>query len=173
MWIFISVLMSFNLPSSLQEVQKTFSKAHAFEVSFRQEVKQDIFPDDPEVALGRVKFTKPEHLIWTYESPRKKIIEYDGKRLLITEDGETHQIKDLGQISLQESFAFLWGKPDPKIFVLQNLGPHSFRVSPKEVKRAGFKFIDVEVRQGFVSEAKIRNALDSESTLKFNQWRLN
>lgn len=157
---------------ALQSLQSNFAGKRGFEVEFSQEIKQEIFPDQKDRASGRVKFIRPSHLLWTYDEPTKRVISFDGKELKILENEQSQIVRDSGQINLQESFSFLWGQPNPKVFSVTSQGKDGFRVSPRETKRAGFKFIDVVVKSGLVTEAIVENHLDGQSHLYFSHWKL-
>lgn len=163
---------SSSIPTPLQELQKKFSKSSGFEVNFTQEIKQDIFPDQNDKAAGHIQFSRPQSLVWKYKSPHERTIRYDGKFLTIEEQGEKQIVRDNGQVNLQESFAFLWGQPNPKVFLIEPKDSQSFLVRPKDPARAGFKSIDVRIKNGLVEEARVINQLDSESKLEFSQWKI-
>ncbi len=80
-------------------------------------------------------------------------------------------IEDAGKISLQESLGFLWGEMNPQNFKIESESASSFRLIPKNDKRAGFKFIDVSVSHGLVTRAQIHDHLDGVSTLEFQDWK--
>jgi len=154
----------------LQALQKTFKHQKSLEASFNQKIVQDLFPDSPDEASGTLKFLRPNKMIWTYETPRKRVIEYDGMKLTVNENGKTDTQSVSGAVTLEQSFSFLWGEPDPKVFKVQTLSPRSFRVIPLRTDEVTFKHIDVIVEAGKVSEAKVYDKLGSTSLMKFN-WK--
>ncbi|MDB5038927.1 MAG: Outer-rane lipoprotein carrier protein [Bacteriovoracaceae bacterium] len=166
--LFITFVSISGLSKPLEDLRKTFGSKKGFEVEFDQQIKQDIFPDQPETATGHVKFMRPHHLIWVYKTPHKRVIEYDGEVLRI----DSEPVRDSGQVNLQESFSFLWGQPNSEIFSIETKNPSTFRVTPKNPSKAGFKFIDVSVKAGLVSNATVKNLLEGDSVLHFRNWKL-
>jgi outer membrane lipoprotein-sorting protein len=157
---------------ALKALRTTFASKKGFEVSFAQEIKQEIFPEQKDRAEGNVQFVRPNRLKWVYNSPQKRVIEYQGGDLKIIEGGETQIIRDSGQINLQESFSFLWGQTDFKHFKVESQSTTTFRVTPRNPATAGFKSINVTVAKGLVEKAVVQNPLDGESILRFSSWKL-
>lgn len=160
------------LPSGLVQVQKTFSGKQGFDVRFTQEVNQTTFKDHRTKAEGKVSFKRPSILKWQYEKPSSRLIEYDGKSLVITEGTEKNEVKDVGPLSLQESFSFLWGGANTTAYKFEASGTSDFKVIPRNPKKAPFKEIFVKVEGGKVSEARVQNHLEGESLLRFSDWKL-
>lgn len=174
MWISVLfVLTSVSVgPSPLDSLKASFKNKKGFEVEFTQSVIQKTFPTAPDRAKGRVRYERPGHLVWLYETPDKRKIEYAKGELTITENEETQKITDLGQTHLQESFAFLWGETDLKNFKIEVKNSRTFRVYPKSTSRAGFKFIDVSTQKGLVETATVENNLEGQSILQFERWKI-
>lgn len=158
--------------SALTDLQKTFRGKKGFEVRFQQEVVQSTFKDQNNLAEGSVRFSRPNDLKWTYEKPTKRVIEYDGKRLLVTEGTEQQEQKDSGPLNLQESFSFLWGETNQTLYKVEVISADAFQIRPRNPKNTTFKTIDVKVKNGMVVEAKIQNNLEGVSRLRFSNWHL-
>ena len=157
---------------SLVELRKKFSNKQKFEVNFSQVVKQSVFPDSPDKAVGKIKIKRPHHMEWVYEKPSRRVIKYDGRNLSIKEGDEETVVHPTGGMSLHESFSFLWGQPNPDIFRIKPIDKTTFRVIPIERDSANFKYIDVSVKKGFVDKATVYDHLDGTSILHFHDWNL-
>ena len=170
----LSFILSLGLAAAvhpgLQALQKTFKNQKSLEASFNQKIVQDLFPESPDEATGTLTFQRPNKMVWTYETPRKRVIEFDGLKLTVKENGRTETQPISGAVTLEQSFSFLWGEPDPKVFKIQTLSPRSFRVIPLRTDEVTFKHIDVVVDAGKVSEAKVYDKLGSTSLMRFS-WK--
>jgi outer membrane lipoprotein-sorting protein len=178
MRIFIFISFVFSLSTfaaeipALKQLQKTFHGKKGFDVNFEQEVAQSTFKDQRNSAEGRVHFVRPNELKWTYEKPTQRIIQYDGKKLIISEGSDHQEVKDVGPLNLQESFSFLWGETNQNLYQLESLSAEAFRIRPKNPKKGSFRSIEVTLKQGKVSEAKIENNLEGTSRLRFHDWKV-
>jgi outer membrane lipoprotein-sorting protein len=157
--------------AALKSLKKTFAGHKSFEVRFTQQVRQDVFPDEAQKAVGFIKVKRPHYLKWVYEKPQKREISYDGKKLVIEQNGETQEHLT-GGLSLEESFSFLWGELNPKELKIESTSKNGFRVVPLNRDEAQFKFIEVKVENGFVKEAIVYDHLDGQSLLRFDHWKL-
>jgi len=160
------------LPPALLSVQKEMKSVQSFEVSFKQTVKQDLFPDADDSASGSLMFTRPNKMVWKYDAPKKRTIRFDGRELVIEEEGQKQIVRDSGRLSLEKAFSFLWGQPDPAIFIVDSKTPQSFSVKPKKLDDVNFQSIIVSVENGRVKEALIIDKMGSESRLQFDRWKL-
>ena len=151
---------------ALDSVRLEFKNKESFKVQFEQKVTQELFPDDPEQASGRIQFTKPNQFEWVYEKPQKKKIRFDGKQLWV--DGE---LVTTPGISLEEAFSFLWGEADSKIFDIEKVSTKQFRLKVKKGLETSFKSIDVWVENSRVSQAIVHDQLDGSSQIRFFNWK--
>jgi len=163
-------LVSANIPA-LDTLQKTFKSVKSFEVSFTQELKQSLFPDDPDRASGRLMFTRPHSMSWTYVKPKPREILFDGSELKITEGKEVTIIRDSGRVTLEKSFSFLWGSPDLSLFKIQSNSKSSFIVMPQRAIEVNFDRIEVKLDGKLVSSVRVIDKLGSESLLSFSNWK--
>ena len=124
-----------------------------------------------DTASGRLMFTRPSQMQWTYETPKKRKIAFDGKELTIEEGDHTQRIRDSGRITLEKSFSFLWGKPDADLFLIESKSSKVFIVKPRRPDEVTFTSIVVTVDGGRVSKALITDKLESQSLLEFSQWK--
>ena len=170
LWSAVSVLVSLSSPVS--DLHKTFQGKRGFEVEFTQQIQQSPFAKTHPEASGVVKFTRPHFLKWVYESPAKKTIEYDGKKLTIDDGKQKEEVRDSGKLDLQKSFSFLWGHANSEVFKIEKLSSTDFRLIPRDPQSASFKYIDVTVEKGLVTSAKIPSAIEGVSELKFKHWKL-
>lgn len=151
----------------LAEVRSKFAKHQSFEVSFRQAVQQEIFPDQIQQARGILKFKKPHFLSWVYTEPEKKVISYDGESLRINNE----EVETAKGVSLEDAFAFLWGEVDSKIFNVSSTAKNKIRLDVKKGVETSFKHIDVELASGRVVKAVVFDHFDGQSELSFSDWR--
>lgn len=157
--------------SPLKDIQSEFKAVDGFKVEFEQIVEQELFPDDPQTALGHIRFQRPEFMEWAYRKPKPRLIQYKDGELFVEEDGERQRMKGVDKLSLEQAFSFLWGETDPQLFKLEITSQNSFRVIPK-VEKAGFKSIDVFVADGRVQKAVVTDNLDGKSRLLFKNWKV-
>lgn len=158
--------------SALQTLQKNFRGKKGFTVRFVQEIDQSTFKDQRNNAEGEVQFLRPNDLIWTYEKPKRRVIQYRKSKLTITEEQETQEVKETGPLNLQESFSFLWGETNQTLYKIEAIDSRRFKVTPRNAKKASFRSIEVRVENGRVAEAKIENNLEGVSRLTFSDWKL-
>lgn len=171
---FISFFLSVAVGASpdsqaLLSLQKNFKSHQAFKVNFRQEVDQQLFSDESGRAEGLVEFKKPHFLKWIYQKPEKRLIQYDGKQLIV--DGE--KIHQAGAISLEQAFAFLWGQVDEDVFQVKALSPKRLELRVKDELETSFKKIEVLVENSTVKEALIYDHVGGTSKLVFSDWKFN
>lgn len=159
-------------PPALESLRAQMKSVTSFEVEFDQEILQELFPDSPTKASGRLMFTRPNRLNWTYESPKKRVIAFDGKELRIQEGTETQIIHDRGRITLEKSFSFLWGQPDSEVFSIKSLDKERFRIVPKNKDDVNFESMDVQVLKGRVSQVVVSDRIGGQSKLLFKNWQL-
>jgi outer membrane lipoprotein-sorting protein len=157
---------------ALSVLKKKFAGHKSFKVEFTQIVDHEVFLDQLDKATGSIEVKKPHYLNWVYKKPSPRSITYNGKNLVIKEGGEEQTINPAGGLSLQESFSFLWGEPNSKVFKVVSLKKNEFRVVPLNKDAAQFKYIDVKVAKGFVQQAVVHDHLDGQSLLKFHGWKL-
>lgn len=176
-WITISAFPP-NI-ASLDSIRKSFSTHKGFEVKFTQTIKQSVFPNQKDLASGKVVFERPHHLVWTYEKPSKRVLEYNGKRLTIQEDHEPKEEMRADESSqdfsmnLEQTFSFLWGETNQTAYSLTNGDkPSTFVILPKKKNEGAFRRIEVTVKSGFVESARVINTLEGESDLHFQNWKL-
>lgn len=167
LWLVLSLGLTSAVHPGLQTLQKSFKNKQSIRASFHQKVVQDLFPNSPDEASGTMEFRRPDKLVWTYEKPRSRVIEYDGRQLKVKEDGRTEVQPVAGAVTLEQSFSFLWGEPDPKVFKIEHLSSQAFRVIPVRSDEVTFKYIDVTVAKGKVSQAKVFDKLGSTSIMTF------
>ncbi|MBN8555881.1 MAG: outer membrane lipoprotein carrier protein LolA [Deltaproteobacteria bacterium] len=170
LWSVVSVLISVSNP--VNDLHKTFQGKKGFQVEFTQEIQQSSFAKTNSQASGSVKFTRPHFLKWIYETPKKKTIEYDGSKLTIEEGSQKEEVKDSGKLNLQKSFSFLWGQADSNVFKIEKIDGTDFRLTPRDLSSANFKYIDVTVKKGLVTSVRIPSAIEGVSELKFKNWKL-
>jgi len=154
-------------PNAIDRLRQELRPHQSFQVDFKQLVTQDLFPDQPTTATGSLSFHRPDHFKWVYRTPKPKVISYDGKTLKVDSD----VVPQSGGISLEESFAFLWGKVSSKYFIVQNLKTNSFRLRVKNPDKANFKYIDATLKNNRIKEAIVHDHLDGVSRLIFSNWR--
>lgn len=167
LWLVLSLGLTSLAHPGLQSLQKSFKDKKQIRASFHQKVVQDLFPNSPDEASGTMEFQRPDKLVWTYEKPRSRVIEYDGRKLKVKEGGKTEVQSVSGAVTLEQSFSFLWGEPDPKVFKIESLNSEAFRVIPLRTDEVTFKYIDVTVAKGRVSQAKVFDKLGSTSIMTF------
>lgn len=159
--------------SPLETVQRALSAHQGFEAQFVQEMKQDLFPNQKDLAKGNIQFSRPSRLKWEYESPRKSILLYDGKKLTREEDGQKEELKEVGEMQLQETLAFLWGRARSDLYRIDAKDARSFVLRPKRPDQTTFEKIEVRInKQGLVEEAIVYSKLGDISKLTFSAWRL-
>ncbi len=158
--------------SPLSQLKSNMAGKSGFEVSFTQEVKEELFPDETELASGMIRLKKPDQLEWSYLKPRKRIIRYVDKKLTIEQGGEVTDVPRSDQVSLHESFSFLWGETDPKTFSIKIIDAKRFRISPVKKENVGFETIDVTLGERWVREVRIKNKLEGESVISFSNWKV-
>ncbi len=160
-------------PAAYSQIKQKLLNVKSFEVSFSQRVKQDLFVDQGDQAKGSLKFSKPNQMHWTYTQPRPRQITFDGQKLIIEEGGERQEIRDLGRVTLEKSFAFLWGQIDPLYFSLENRSASSFRIHPKKRAEVNFDWMEVSVSKGLVQSVIVKDKLGGESHMSFSGWKFN
>lgn len=170
-WIFISLFVLAANTNALEQVRERFRLYSKFQVIFEQKV-EDSFVEGS--AGGYLEFSRPHHMKWVYTHPKeeKKEIVFDGKNIKLTREGEKPEvIPQNSSISLEESFAFLWGQTNSQLFNVKNLNEEEFILTPKEPEKARFKSIHVKVEQGVVKEAIVTDLLDGRNRISFRDWR--
>jgi len=166
----LSIVMA--LPSPLLDLQKKFLKVQGFEAQFSQKAEQNLFPGHPDSAEGQIKFKKPGWLQWSYVKPEKRVMTYENRQIIIEDEGKKEKINTGGPITFEESFSFLWGQPDLKLFKVEAMDANHFRVIPKKSAGLQFKEIQIKVENSLVQEAKIISSIDGSNTLHFSNWKL-
>lgn len=171
----VTALSAKTSSAPFEALRKNFSGKQGFQVEFVQQVKQEVFlskKDQSSEASGIVKFKKPHFLEWIYEKPSRRSIVYDGKKLT-TDDGKVKEsVDDTARLNLQKSLSFLWGESESDLVRIEPMGASQFRVVPKDKTSTTFSSIEVEVSNGLVKSALVRDHLDGESLLRFKNWRL-
>lgn len=160
------------LPMPLQDLQKKFRHVQSFSASFTQEVPQKLFPGSPETAEGNIAFKKPGWIQWSYSKPEKRVLTYEKREIVVEEDGTKETIATSGPVTFEESFSFLWGQPDLKIFKVEAIDQKRFKVIPK--KGAGLQFTEIQifVENSVVTEARMVSSVDGINILRFSDWKL-
>ena len=94
-------------------VQKRYQSEKNFSAAFMQRSKIKGYPM-PQVASGRVYFTRPDRMRWDYEEPEKKHIVSDGKTLWMYMPSLEQAYRSQFALALQSSVAaaFLSGMAD-------------------------------------------------------------
>lgn len=172
MFPLLSILAIYAVPAPLKEIQKRFLTVTMFEAQFDQTVDQKLFKDQKETASGRLNFKKPNFMTWTYESPEKRTISFLNGELIIEEAGHKERIKSTGPLTLEQSFSFLWGRPDEKAFKILPMNQSQFSVEPRVIEDAPFKRIEVSVKNGLVHEVLVHTNLDAINRIQFSRWTL-
>lgn len=173
--LFASVMA---LPPALLEVRAEFAAVKSFEVHFTQKVFSEIVQtprsanSETPTFEGVLSFRRPHSLRWEYRKPHKRLIEIEGEKISVTEEGATEIMDSLGSISLQQSFSFLWGVPDEKNFHLKSIKAGEFEIRPKHEEGAPFKTMRVIIKNRRVERVVVRDPLDGEAELLFSSWRL-
>jgi outer membrane lipoprotein-sorting protein len=160
------------LPQPLQILQKKFSTVQSFDARFSQEAQQNLFPDHPDKAEGMISFKRPGWMRWSYEKPEKRIMTYENREILVEESGKKEKISTGGPVTFEESFSFLWGKPDPKLFKIEAIDATHFRIVPKKTAGLQFSEIQILVENSLVREARVVSAVDGVNILRFSDWKL-
>lgn len=156
-------------PEALLRIRKAVQSKKSLEANFSQKVEQSLFPDDESNAVGHLLVKRPNYLEWTYEKPEKKRIVYDGKSIIV--DGEKNE--QIGGLSLEESFSFLWGKVDPRLFVLKTINQNQLELSVKPELNSSIKSIQVILdNDSLVKEAIVSDQVGGKSRLVFSNWKL-
>jgi outer membrane lipoprotein-sorting protein len=75
------------------------------------------------------------------------------------------------QLSLDQSFSFLWGGEHPDLMLEKMTSTH-FRVKPKDPQNAGFQQVEVRVKDGLVQEAELSDLLEGKTRYVFSNWKL-
>jgi len=170
LWLAAAVLMA--LPQPLQELRSAFRGVQRFEVDFDQEIRQELFADSPDRAAGRLMYSRPASLTWSYEAPKKRTIRWNGKELSVEDGNEKQVIRDQGRVTLESAFSFLWGEPDPKVFAVAGLSAKEFLIRPLDKDSVTFESLKVQVEKSRVKTVSVKDKLGGESILRFKNWAL-
>lgn len=168
----LALALIFSLPAPLQSLQSTFKSVKSFEVNFTQDVQQDLFPESAEKATGRLMYSRPKSMTWTYEKPKFRKIQFTGAELIIEENGEKEIIHEQGRLTLEKAFAFLWGEPDASLFKVQSKSKTAFLVQPRDPETVTFESIEVTVSEGRVKTVNVKDRLGGGSRIEFKDWVL-
>lgn len=159
-------------PAAYSQWRQKLAGVKSFEVRFTQQVVQDLFAEPAELAEGTLQFAKPHRMAWTYIKPRPREILFDGQKLVIKDGQERHEVKDIGRVTLEKSFAFLWGQLDPAYFAVEERSSTSFRILPRKRADVNFEFMEVHLVSGLISSLLVKDKLGGESRLQFADWKL-
>lgn len=156
----------------LESVREKFNNKSSFEVNFTQEVQQEMFDVRQAKASGVLIFKKPHFLRWIYQEPKaeRKEIVFDGKLIKIKRESEV-VVQESGDLSLEDSFSFLWGESKKSLFKIENLSATEFILKPQNQDQAQFQSIRVKVQAGLVQEAWIEDLLGGKNKISFQNWR--
>jgi hypothetical protein len=157
--------------SPLDSVREQFKGKKGFEVLFVQEIKQEIFPDQPSLAKGRVAYDRPSKLRWVYESPEKKEIVFEGGKAFVIRGGEKEDIPNARAIGVEESFGFLWGEMNLSQFKVRKIDASSVEIVPLHADKAQFEKMFAKVSAGRIEEVRVIDHLGGESLIRFSQWK--
>jgi outer membrane lipoprotein-sorting protein len=155
----------------LDGVREAFKGRKGFEVRFEQEVKQELFPEQPSLARGFVSYEKPNQLRWVYESPDQKEIVFKQGKGFILRGKEKEEIPNARALGVEESFGFLWGEMDLKQFRVKKLGEGSVEIRPLDSEKAQFEKMQLRISKSKIDEARVFDRLGGESRIQFKDWK--
>ena len=155
----------------LDSVRDGFKGRRGFEVRFEQEVKQELFPDQPSLARGFVEYQKPNRLRWVYEAPDKKEIVFHEGKGFILRGKEKEEIPNARALGVEESFGFLWGEMNLKQFRVKKIDASSVEIRPVDLEKAQFEKMLLRISKSKIDEVKVFDRLGGESRIHFKEWK--
>lgn len=166
---FISMWRGAEASSPLMDSVRNQLKGKNFlKVSFDQEIKQEIFPEQPAKASGFIEFRKPKNLRWVYTSPEKKEIVFNSSGGFIIRGDEKEEIPNARALGVEESFGFLWGELSLRQFQVKDLDKSRVEIKPIHADKAQFERMIAKIENSRIAEVQVFDRMGGESKIRFS-----